>query len=95
MPDAVLMTKEAIEAQRILATVADIPVGGKLTLEDLAHDGFGGMNVFRSRKGTWLFQRADYTARGRFADGLAQCLREIEFYVTSGGHLSGPDKRSW
>ena len=83
------------EASRILANVADIPVNSSLQLADLAQDGFGGMNVFRTRKRTWLFQREFYTARGRFADGLARCLDEIEFYLTSNGHLQGPDKNSW
>ncbi len=90
-----LTLHENAEAQRILANVADIPVGGNLMLADLAADGFGGMNVFRTRNGTWLFQREFYTQRGRFADGLSQCLEEIEFYVLSNGHLSGPDKNSW
>ncbi len=94
MTDTLNLHQQA-EASRILANVADIPIGGSLQLADLAQDGFGGMNVFRTRKGTWLFQREFYNARGRFADGLAQALTEIEFYLTSNGHLSGPDKNSW
>ena len=90
-----LTLHETTEASRILANVADIPIGGSLQLADLAQDGFGGMNVFHTRKGTWLFQREFYTQRGRFADGLAQCLEEIEFYILSNGHLSGPDQKGW
>ena len=90
MPKTILSPTE-LEAQRILSNVADIPKGGKLTLADLAADGFGGMNVFRTQRGGWLFQREFYRARGRFADNLPECLEEIEFYLTSGGHLSGPD----
>lgn len=92
MNQAIVMTPMELEAQRILSNVADIPMRGKLILADLAQDGFGGMNVFRTGSGGWLFQRERYTARGRFADNLAQCIEEIEFYLTSGGHLSGPDK---
>lgn len=94
MTAVLLSSHEAAEASRILANVADIPIGGSLHLPDLAHDGLGGMNVFHTRRGTWLFQRELYTQRGRFADGLAQCLEEIEFYILSNGHLSGPDRRS-
>jgi hypothetical protein len=91
--DAVELKRQA-EVMRILANVSDLPRGGKLTLADLAHDGFGGMNVFHNRSGSYLFQREFYTARGRFADNKAQCIEEIEHYVDS-GMLSGPDKNSW
>lgn len=94
MSAARILSPIDLEAQRILSNVADVPKGGKLTLADLAGDGFGGMNVFRTRRGGWLFQREFYTARGRFADNLPQCLDEIEFYLTSGGHLQGPDKNA-
>lgn len=84
------MSPAELEAHRILANVADLPVRGSLILADLAHDGFGGMKVMRTRANTWMFQREGYTARGRFADGLAQCLEEIEVYVNS-GKLAEPD----
>ena len=91
--DAVELKRQN-EVHRILANIADLPRGGKLLLADLAHDGFGGMHVFHTSSGSYLFQREFYTARGRFADTKAHCIAEIEHYVDS-GMLSGPDKNSW
>lgn len=83
------------EVQRILANIADLPVGASLTLADIAHDGFGGMIVKRTRSGnatpTYVFQREFAHERSRWADGLAQAIEEVETYVNT-GKLQEPDK---
>lgn len=86
------MTPEQHEVQRILSNVADLPIGKCLTLAmRYTGDGLGGMIVKRSRRNTWVFQREFYIGRSRWADGLAQCLEEIEHYVKT-GRLQEPDR---
>ena len=72
------------ETERILANVADLPVGKTITLEDTAHDGFGGVVVKRHSRNTLVFQRQFSRERSRWADGLAQAYEEIETYVATG-----------
>ena len=79
------------ETERILANMADLPVGKSLTLEDIAHDGFGGMTVKRHSEKTFVFQRTGFIGRSRWADGLAQCYEELETYVLT-GLLREPDR---
>ena len=79
------------ECERILANVADLPVGKTLTLADIAHDGLGGMVVKRHSRDTLVFQRVGSKERSRWADGLSQAYEEIEAYVLT-GHLKNPDK---
>ena len=92
--NALTLAQDA-EVRRILANVADLPIGGKLLLPDLANDGFGGMYVKRARTGTasktWVFQREFYMGRSRWAHGLAECIEELETYVLT-GHLREPDR---
>ena len=82
------------ECERILANVADLPVGQTITLADRAYDGFGGMKVKRHSADTLVFQRTGYIGRSRWADGLAQAYEEIEQYVTT-GTLKEPSENSW
>lgn len=83
--------KEAAEVSRILANMADLPIGKQLLLADLAHDGFGGMVVKRHAKKTYVFQREFSRHRSRWADGLPDAMEEIRQYVRT-GKLSEPDR---
>jgi len=83
--------QNSAEAQRILSNVADLPVGGTITLPDIANDGWGGMVVKRHSAKTLVFQREFMKGRSRWADGLAQALEDIEVYVAT-GKLHEPDR---
>lgn len=72
------------EVERILANVADLPIGKTILLEDTAHDGFGGVVVKRHSRETLVFQRQFSQERSRWADGLSQAYEEIEAYVQTG-----------
>lgn len=72
------------DPQSILNKVASLSVGDSLRLEDKAHDGFGGMVVKRHSRNTLVFQREFAHHRSRWADGLAQCMEEIETFGLTG-----------
>lgn len=84
--------RHSAEVQLILANIADLQPGMSLTLADLAHDGFGGVVVKRSRAhgNPLVFQREFSRERSRWADSLADAMREVEVYVNT-GKLHEPD----
>jgi hypothetical protein len=85
------METYSTELRRILLDLEDLPVRKSLTLTDLAHDGFGGMVVFRSSQKTYVFQREFYKGRSRWADSHTECAQELECYLLT-GKLQEPDK---
>jgi hypothetical protein len=72
------------ETERILANVADLPIGKTITLADIAHDGLGGMVIKRHSRSTVVFQRQFSRERSRWADELAEAYDEIMVYVMTG-----------
>lgn len=87
----VVLSREDAEVMRILANVADLPVGKSLTLADSAYDGFGGMVIKRSSTKTYVFQREFSRERSRWADSLPDTIAEIRTYVRT-GKLAEPDR---
>lgn len=89
-----VQTETQRECERILANVADLPIGKSLTLPDIAHDGWGGMVVKRYSRDTLVFQREGSSERSRWADGLSRSYEEIEHYVST-GKLPPAAKQQW
>lgn len=99
-PERTTLTKEQLETERILANVADLPVGKTITLlsakqeDPIAYDGFGGLVVKRHSNSTFVFQRQHDTERSRWADNLGEAYEEIAYWVEH-GKLHPPTSERW